>query len=314
MLDQRFSIPDSRKVRVIISTDAANEADDAFAVAHALLTPSFDVRGIIATRFSAPDSVARSMAELRQLAGVLGSVADVPLVRGSESPLGATAPLGHGCPLGCREAVELIVREAFRQDPRPLYVLCMGGLTEVAAALRTEPEIARRMTVVWVGGGRYPSGGHEANLARDLVAAREVFASTVPVWQIPSGAYKRLAVSLAELRVRLSRCGQLGAHLWGQLNAFASANVAERTWIHPESWVLGDNAAVGVLLAEQKACFDVREAPGFADDFRYVRLRSDGGQLGAAPRSIRVYGDLDARLILEDMFAKYELWSLGLDA
>jgi purine nucleosidase len=39
--------PDRRR-RVIINTDAKNEADDQFAIVHALLSPSLDVRGLIA--------------------------------------------------------------------------------------------------------------------------------------------------------------------------------------------------------------------------------------------------------------------------
>ena len=34
--------------RVIINTDAKNEADDQYAIVHALLSPSLDVRGVIA--------------------------------------------------------------------------------------------------------------------------------------------------------------------------------------------------------------------------------------------------------------------------
>ena len=42
--------PDRRR-RVIINTDAKNEADDQFAIVHALLSPSLDVRGLIAAHF-----------------------------------------------------------------------------------------------------------------------------------------------------------------------------------------------------------------------------------------------------------------------
>lgn len=42
-----FSFPPEKQVRVLVNTDAKNEADDQFAIVHALLTPSFDLRGII---------------------------------------------------------------------------------------------------------------------------------------------------------------------------------------------------------------------------------------------------------------------------
>ena len=37
--------------RVIINTDAKNEADDQFAIVHALLSPTLDIRGLIAAHF-----------------------------------------------------------------------------------------------------------------------------------------------------------------------------------------------------------------------------------------------------------------------
>jgi purine nucleosidase len=38
--------------RVVINTDAKNEADDQFAIVHALLSPSLDVRGLIAAHLT----------------------------------------------------------------------------------------------------------------------------------------------------------------------------------------------------------------------------------------------------------------------
>ena len=46
-----FTPLDACRVRVIIDTDAKNEADDDFAILHHLLTPQFDVRGICAAHF-----------------------------------------------------------------------------------------------------------------------------------------------------------------------------------------------------------------------------------------------------------------------
>ena len=37
--------------RVIIDTDAKNEADDQYAIVHALLSPTLDVRGLVPAHF-----------------------------------------------------------------------------------------------------------------------------------------------------------------------------------------------------------------------------------------------------------------------
>lgn len=39
-----FTVPDFRKVRVLIDSDAKNEADDQYAIVHALLSPKLKVK------------------------------------------------------------------------------------------------------------------------------------------------------------------------------------------------------------------------------------------------------------------------------
>src|SRR3954451_4942264 len=51
--------------RVIIDTDAKNEADDQFAIVHALLSPTLDVRGIVPAHFGTRRTQ-RSMLESRE--------------------------------------------------------------------------------------------------------------------------------------------------------------------------------------------------------------------------------------------------------
>ena len=41
-----YQVSENKKIRVIVHTDCKNEADDQFALAHHLMTPKFDVRGI----------------------------------------------------------------------------------------------------------------------------------------------------------------------------------------------------------------------------------------------------------------------------
>jgi purine nucleosidase len=46
-----------KRARVIVDTDAKNEADDQYAIVHALLTPSFEVHGVIAAHFGTRISI-----------------------------------------------------------------------------------------------------------------------------------------------------------------------------------------------------------------------------------------------------------------
>ena len=46
-----YRIPEGKRVRLIVNTDAKNEGDDQYAIVHALLSPKFDNRGVIAAHF-----------------------------------------------------------------------------------------------------------------------------------------------------------------------------------------------------------------------------------------------------------------------
>ncbi|WP_321003689.1 hypothetical protein [Eisenbergiella porci] len=50
-MNYHYNCPEHKKVRIIIDSDAKNEADDQFAIVHAMLTPKFKIAGIIAAHF-----------------------------------------------------------------------------------------------------------------------------------------------------------------------------------------------------------------------------------------------------------------------
>ena len=51
MWNYEYTVPENKKVRLIVHTDCKNEADDQFALAHHLMTPRFEVKGIVAGHF-----------------------------------------------------------------------------------------------------------------------------------------------------------------------------------------------------------------------------------------------------------------------
>ena len=55
-----FDVRDEKRIRVIVDTDTACEADDPFAVAHAVLSPKLMVRAIVAEHFGRDGSMEAS--------------------------------------------------------------------------------------------------------------------------------------------------------------------------------------------------------------------------------------------------------------
>lgn len=299
MWNYAYTVPENKKVRVIVHTDCKNEADDQFALAHHLMTPRFDVKGIVAGHFWKNP---QQYGELGTAQASYDEVIKVMELMGVKDQY----PVKMGAPRGMEnektpidsEGARFIIEEAMKEDDRPLYIACQGAVTDVASALLMKPEIAERMTVIWIGGGDYPKGGFEFNLMMDIHAVNVIFSSKVPVWQIPMSLYKVMAVSLAELQLKVRPCGEIGKYLFEQMVDYNHvAAKYDMAWPHGEIWGLGDQGTVAVLMEElEKVSYDLIPAPRIAEDMTYIH--------GQNNREIRVYHYLDARLTLEDFFAK----------
>jgi inosine-uridine nucleoside N-ribohydrolase len=282
-------------VRLIINTDAKNEADDQCAIVHAILTPMFDLHGIIPAHFGdkrfktsqqmSHDEVLKVL-DLMQLTGQIAVHAGAP-----------TALPDEKTPVDSPGA-RFIIEEAMKDDPRPLYVAFLGPLTDMASALLLEPSIAERnVRVVWIGGGVWPVGGFEFNLSNDIHSANVVFRSKVEVWQIPSLLYKLLPVSYAELAERVYDKGPLGKYLVEQL-------VSWNREYHPEPIEhrsVGDSPVIGVMMYPESGWSEWRPAPEFNTEMNYVHTGKN--------RPIKVYTSVDTRFILEDFFAKLAIFT-----
>lgn len=207
--------PPTHKPRVIIDTDTYNEVDDQFAVVHALLSPdAMDVIGIHAAPFknnrseSAEDGMEKSYDEILRLLEVMKHPSEGLVYKGSRAFL-ADASTPQESP-----SAQRLIDLAMAQDPDddPLYVLAIGAITNVASAILMEPEIIRRIVVVWLGGhALHWHHVYEFNLQQDVHSARIVFDSGVPLIHIPCmGVASHLITTPAELNAFMRGKSQIG--------------------------------------------------------------------------------------------------------
>jgi inosine-uridine nucleoside N-ribohydrolase len=285
-----YEFPPEKKLRVIVNTDAKNEADDQYAIVHAILTPAFELHGVIPAHFGTAKS-AHSLQDSHDETMLLLELMDmVGQVRVED---GGTGELPDESTPVDSPGARLIIEEALKDDPRPLHVAFYGPLTDMASALLMAPEIDRRnVRVVWIGGGPWPEGGREYNLSNDIAAANVVMRSQMEVWQIPRSVYRRMPVSYAELAEKVYPCGDIGRYLVEQL---VEHNL-KRAPAAMEYRSLGDSPAVGVIIYPDCGRWTWRPAPEFEPTMHYRHTGLN--------RPIRVYEDIDARFIHEDFFAK----------
>lgn len=302
MFEYDFKVPEKKKIRVIVHTDCKNEADDQFALAHHLMTPKFIIPGIIAGHFEknpqeygAGNSVFASRDEIVKILSLMGIEDEYK----DKVFVGAAGPMEDEKTPRPSEGAQFIIDEAMREDEHPLFAVFQGCLTDLASAILMKPEICGRMTAVWIGGGKYPEGGPEFNLYQDIAAANVVFASKMPLWQIPINVYKQIAVTLTELSVRVKPCGAIGKYLFEQMAAFNDKCAEQLFWPHGESWGLGDQGTVTVLLEERERMnYDWIPAPKITGELHYIHEQNN--------RPIRVYHTLDSRFTMEDFYAKLQ--------
>ncbi len=286
-----FEIPYNKKIRVIIDTDAACEADDPFAIVHALMSPKLMVKGIVATHFKEKDSTEASLHEINTILAAMKS--DVP------SFLGQSGPFSE-FPDEVSEGAEFIAKEASKDDDRPLYILCQGAITNVAAAFRNHPEIKDKVTIVWIGThGKENAhcGWREFNAGNDIEAANEVLQSGADIRLVPSDVYTTVNVGLAEIEANVQPYGEIGRHLYENMVSYNLSNKAG--WTRGESWSLGDSPAVAIAINEGCGKVVTEHAPFVNDD-----------TTSAFPEDtplIKVYKSIDTRYVLGDFFSKLKL-------
>ncbi len=303
------------RMRVIVDNDFSGDPDGLFQMAHLLLSPSVEIRGIIGSHLSVTDGFdpSKMQAEnaakkVKELMQTMNIKKNIPVLVGSN-----TAMPNDSTPVKS-EAVNFIIKEALRTDTKlPLYVLCGAGLTEIASAVLTNPEIANKITLVWIGGPEYNDlavpppnySNPEYNLNIDIAAGRAIFnQSKIMLWQIPRNVYRQCMISYSQLLLKVKPKGKTGNYLVSTLESLM-------TKIQPflnigETYILGDSPLV--LLTALQSSF---EADPSSSDY-VVKLAPKINQAGAYEynhkgRAIRVYTHLDTFLMFEDFFAKLEL-------
>jgi hypothetical protein len=247
---------DAAPARLIVDTDANNELDDQHALAYALLSgEAVRVEGITVNRTDNGGDLAAQAREARRVVRLVGLRGEVPILRGASGRYDAIAPAVDQADFDGAEAVNFIIDRARAADERPLVVVAIGKLTNVALALEKAPSIADEMRVVWLG-SNFPEPG-EYNLENDPSAVNPVIESGVPL-EMAVVRYGRSTGTFAvqtfqsEVRAVMPGLGPevdravTGRH-GGTHTTFGDYSVALFDHVDQEARALYDVAAVSVV-------------------------------------------------------------------
>lgn len=243
----------SGPVDVVLDTDAYNEIDDQFAISYLLLNQQkLRCKAILAAPFDnsrsngAADGMEKSWQEIQRLLPLLGREDLANRVyRGSTRFL----PDEHSAVDS--PAVQALLALSRDYDvQRPLYIVAIGAITNIASAFLMDPALAQRTVVVWLGGhGWHMPDTREFNMRQDVAAARVVFQSGVPLVQLPcAGVVDHLTTTGPELSYWLSGKNALCEYLIRAVYEEAGRYAKGKPW----SRVIWDVSAVAWLLNDHQ--------------------------------------------------------------
>jgi len=223
-----FIAPASARIRILLDTDIGTDVDDAFALALILHSPELELLGVT-TVSGDTQARARLAAKMLWEAGR----PNLPVAAGEPGP---SQPMDQtrwadgftGPPLTSEKAVDLMKREIERR-PGEITLVAIGELTNVAALLKSDPSIGKKIKrLVLMGGAIAHSYGKdlqpvaEWNIKSNPAAAQAVFASGIPILMAPLDVTAMLQLDAAARHGIFTRLTPttnaltLLYHLWNQ--------------------------------------------------------------------------------------------------
>ncbi|MEO1010996.1 MAG: nucleoside hydrolase [Bacteroidota bacterium] len=297
-----------KRIKIIFDTDANNELDDQHALAYLLFNDNaFEVKGITvnATRNGGDIQGHFNEAErILQLANLKGRI---PLLKGANGNFEEISEGFDPADYDGKEGVDFILEETQKDS---VVIVAVGKLTNIALALKKDPTLAQRTTIVWLG-SNYPEPG-EYNQNNDTISMNYVLNSRIPFEMVtvrggkPSGT-AAVTVTQDEVNTKMPGLGPkaktpiTGRH-GGTFDTFGdySVNLFEHIDYHsdPPMRSLFDMVALAILKdpnwGEQKTV----PAPILIDNIWVERPKNS--------RKIIVWENFNKEKVLEDFFRSME--------
>jgi len=217
------------KTAIILDTDIGTDIDDAFALALIINSPELELLGVTTV---AGDTQARARLAAKLLWEAGGAWCKVPVYAGQP---GKPQPIeqtrwanGFASPaMHMSGAVDFLKTEISRRPGR-ITIIAIGELTNVAALLKSDPSMAKKIKLIAMMGGSIERGygpdwkpEAEWNIKSNPEAAQTVFSSGVPLLMAPLDVTAMLQLDAAARRrvfthlTPLTNALTILYHLWG---------------------------------------------------------------------------------------------------
>lgn len=271
---------------IIFDTDTFNEADDQFALAYLLKKKHLlNIQAITICPFkhskydfSVADSINDSFDEISKIYDYLDIKDKSNIYKGSTNYM--TAGYEEISP-----AVEKIIEICLSNEMT--YILATGCLTNIAIAMKKEPNIIKKIKLIWLGTNFLFGNNHDFNFRQDIESTKYVFLSKVDLTVIPcTPITSNLVVSIYELEAEIKGKNDLCDYLYYVFkNRFHGIT---------KRWPLWDIAVVAFVINEEYFQSIAISCPNILMDNSFEFTNNK--------HPIKFVSSLNTNLIIEDLF------------
>ena len=280
----------SNKLNVILDTDTYNECDDQFALAYMLKSQDvFNVEAITVAPYSHKNiNVSVKEGQTLSYNDILKISNWVDFDTTNKVFKGSTDYMINGYDES-NSAVNKIIEIALKNDKT--YIMAIGAITNVALAIKKEPNIIDKIEVIWLGGHSFLQKDNlEFNFRQDIEAVKTVFESKVKLTVIPcKNVASNLRTSIYELNYYLKDKSELCNYLIDRFYNDSYHGIQERR-------VIWDISVIAYLINRNWFKEEMISCPTINDDTTYSKTQDR--------HKITIVNDLDADKIYADLFKK----------
>ncbi len=303
------------KHRIIFDTDANNELDDQHALAYILSNGDvFDLEGVTVNATNNGSNIDQHYAEALRILQLYNADKTIPLFKGADKNFTDIENDLDSAHYDGDAGVQFLLDQANQLGKDSLIIIAVGKLTNIALAIKKDPEFVKKAKIVWLG-SNYPEQG-EYNQQNDTIAMNFVLASQIPFEMVtvrygkPSGtdAVKAYQSEIKEKMKGLGPKAELpisGRH-GGSFDHFGDYSISLFEYIHygdeKKSRPLFDMVAAAIV--KNPSWGQKREIPA------PVLRNNQWVEQPENSRKITLWENFDKDAIMKDYYGRMEHYQL----
>lgn len=287
-----------KKTKIILDTDMYNEVDDQFALTYLMKSlDKIELEAITIAPFSKSGYASTSSIEEGTDKSYETTLKLLDMLEKPEYKdkvyKGSTKYFNENPEIS--SAVNKIIELAKNNDK--ITIIGIGAITNIALAIKKDPQIIDKIEVIWLGGNSFLSHqNREFNFMQDIEGVRYVFESKVKLTVIPCrNVASHLTTTVYELKHYIGKT-DIGKYLIDTMFNCKKSYYKEKVDSYGTSKTIWDLSAIAYIINKDWFVIENVSCPNILKDGRY--------ELTKDRHEIVFVNDLSRNKIYNDYFKK----------